>query len=71
MSESSPSNGSEPQLTTASGTPVADNQNTMTAGPRGPVLMQDWWLIEKMAHFNRERVRLADRESSHCVSWKI
>jgi catalase len=44
------------QLTTASGMPVGDNQNSQTAGPRGPVLMQDWWLIEKMAHFNRERI---------------
>jgi catalase len=42
-------------LTTAAGTPVADNQNVQTAGPRGPVLMQDYQLMEKMAHFNRER----------------
>ncbi len=45
-----------PQLTTASGAPVAENQNSLTAGPRGPLLMQDFWLIEKMAHFNRERI---------------
>lgn len=43
-------------LTTASGIPVGDNQNSVTAGPRGPVLMQDFHLIEKMAHFNRERI---------------
>ncbi len=43
-------------MTTAAGTPVADNQNTLTAGPRGPVLMQDYQLMERMAHFNRERV---------------
>src|ERR1700730_1515120 len=43
-------------LTTSSGTPVADNQNSLTAGPRGPVLMQDFHLLEKMAHFNRERI---------------
>ncbi len=43
-------------LTTTSGAPVADNQNSLTAGPRGPLLMQDFWLIEKMAHFNRERI---------------
>lgn len=41
-------------LTTAAGSPVADNQNTMTAGPRGPVLLQDVWFLEKMAHFDRE-----------------
>ena len=44
------------RLTTAAGVPVADNQNSITAGPRGPVLMQDYQLMEKMAHFNRERV---------------
>src|SRR5882724_2189290 len=44
------------KLTTASGIPVADNQNSLTAGPRGPVLMEDFHLIEKMAHFNRERI---------------
>jgi catalase len=44
------------QLTTASGIPVADNQNSITAGPRGPVLLQDFHLIEKLQHFNRERI---------------
>ncbi|MCC7274210.1 MAG: catalase [Alphaproteobacteria bacterium] len=43
-------------LTTTAGAPVADNQNALTAGPRGPVLMQDWQLIEKLAHQNRERI---------------
>lgn len=42
------------KLTTAAGAPVADNQNTMTAGPRGPVLLQDVWHLEKLAHFHRE-----------------
>jgi hypothetical protein len=47
----------EPEtLTTASGAPVVDNQNSLTAGPRGPVLLEDYWLLEKMAHFNRERI---------------
>lgn len=44
------------QLTTAHGAPIADNQNSLTAGPRGPLLMQDYQLLEKMATFNRERV---------------
>ena len=44
------------QLTTATGQPVSDNQNSLTAGPRGPLLMQDHELLEKMATFNRERV---------------
>jgi catalase len=43
-----------PPLTHASGAPVADNVNIMTAGPRGPALLQDVWLIEKLAHFHRE-----------------
>ncbi|WP_290703334.1 catalase [Amphritea sp.] len=42
------------KLTTASGCPVADNQNTTTAGPRGPQLLQDVWFLEKLAHFDRE-----------------
>jgi catalase len=42
------------RLTTAAGAPVADNQNIQTAGPRGPALLQDVWLLEKLAHFDRE-----------------
>ncbi len=45
-----------PFMTTSAGIPVADNQNSLTAGPRGPVLMSDHQLMERMAHFNRERV---------------
>jgi catalase len=41
-------------LTTAAGAPVTNNQNSMSAGPRGPLLLQDLWLIEKLAHFARE-----------------
>jgi catalase len=44
------------QLTTASGRPVGDNQNSLTVGPRGPVVFEDFQLFEKMAHFNRERI---------------
>jgi len=43
-------------LTTSAGTPVADNQNSLSAGPRGPLLMQDLHLLEKLAHQNRERI---------------
>ncbi len=43
-------------LTTSGGNPVADNQNSVTAGPRGPLLMQDYQLLEKLAHQNRERI---------------
>ncbi|HEV7814970.1 MAG TPA: catalase [Janthinobacterium sp.] len=45
-----------PKLSTASGIPVVDNQNSISAGPRGPLLLQDFHLIEKLQHFNRERV---------------
>ncbi|MCG5260747.1 catalase [Cupriavidus gilardii] len=41
-------------LTTAAGAPVADNQNSLTAGVRGPMLLQDVWFLEKLAHFDRE-----------------
>ena len=42
------------KLTNNAGTPVADNQNVMTAGKRGPMLLQDVWFLEKLAHFDRE-----------------
>jgi catalase len=44
------------KLTTDAGAPVADNQRSQTAGPDGPVLLQDQSLIEKLAHFERERI---------------
>lgn len=44
------------KFTTATGTPVGDNQNSITAGKRGPTLLQDTWLLEKLAHFDRERI---------------
>lgn len=42
------------KLTTNAGAPVVDNQNIMTAGPRGPALLQDVWFLEKLANFDRE-----------------
>lgn len=42
------------KLTTIGGCPVVDNQNIITAGPRGPQLLQDVWFLEKLAHFDRE-----------------
>src|SRR5690606_3509164 len=44
------------KLTRTTGAPVPDNQNVQTAGPRGPLLMQDVWFLEKMAHFDRELI---------------
>ncbi len=46
--------GEHKKLTTNFGIPVPDNQNAMTAGPRGPMLLQDVWYLEKLAHFDRE-----------------
>ncbi len=43
-------------LTQGNGAPVVDNDNSLTAGPRGPILLQDTWLVEKLAHFDRERI---------------
>jgi catalase len=44
------------RLTTTAGAPISDNQNSLTAGARGPVLLQDYQLVEKLAHQNRERI---------------
>src|SRR5271166_5719884 len=43
-------------LTTESGAPAVDNQHSRTAGPAGPILLEDHHLIEKLAHFDRERI---------------
>jgi len=50
----------------ATGSPVADNTNIMTAGRRGPALLQDIWLIEKMAHFDREVI---PERRMHAKGW--
>jgi catalase len=55
-----------PPMTHATGAPVADNLNTMTAGARGPTLLQDIWLIEKMAHFDREVI---PERRMHAKGW--
>jgi len=56
----------KPTLTTSAGAPIADNQNSMTAGPRGPVLIQDYQLLEKLAHQNRERI---PERTVHAKGW--
>lgn len=50
------SNAKCPVMTTSGGAPIADNGNALTAGRRGPALLQDYQLIEKLAHQNRERI---------------
>ena len=47
------------KLTAENGRPIADNQNIQTAGERGPVLLQDPWYTEKIAHFDREVIPAA------------
>ncbi len=42
------------KLTTAAGSPVADNTNSVTAGSRGGLMLQNPWFLEKLAHFDRE-----------------
>ncbi|MBI9109282.1 MAG: catalase [Spirochaetales bacterium] len=42
------------KLTNNVGAPIADNQNVETAGKRGPMMLQDAWYLEKLAHFDRE-----------------
>src|SRR5438270_8572365 len=54
------------RFTTAAGVPVADNTNIMTAGRRGPALLQDIWLIEKLAHFDREVI---PERRMHAKGW--
>src|SRR6476619_4390200 len=56
----------KPTLTTTAGAPIADNQNSITAGPHGPVLIQDYQLVEKLAHQNRERI---PERTVHAKGW--
>lgn len=56
----------KPTLTTTAGAPIGDNQNSLTAGPRGPLLLQDYQLIEKLAHQNRERI---PERAVHAKGW--
>ena len=58
------------KLTAANGRPVADNQNVQTVGPRGPMVLQDPWFIEKLAHFDREVIperRMHAKGPAHSV----
>jgi len=57
---------SPPKMTHATGAPVVDNLNIMTAGPRGPTLLQDIWLIEKLAQFDREVI---PERRMHAKGW--
>jgi catalase len=54
------------KFTNATGAPVADNTNILTAGPRGPALLQDIWMIEKLAHFDREVI---PERRMHAKGW--
>ncbi|MEA4812911.1 MAG: catalase [Anaerolineaceae bacterium] len=54
------------KLTNEVGAPIPDNENSVTAGPRGPVVFDDVWLFEKMAHFNRE---VTPERRMHAKGW--
>ena len=54
------------KLTNEVGAPVAENEHSLTAGPRGPVMMQDVWLMEKLAHFDREVI---PERRMHAKGW--
>ena len=56
----------KPIMTTTAGAPIPDNQNSLTAGERGPVLLSDYQLIEKLAHQNRERI---PERTVHAKGW--
>ncbi len=53
-------------LTTTAGNPVSDNQNSLSAGEKGPLLLQDYQLLEKLAHQNRERI---PERTVHAKGW--
>lgn len=55
-----------PKLTTTAGAPVPSNQDSLSAGKRGPLLMQDYQLMEKLAHQNRERI---PERTVHAKGW--
>src|SRR5437879_2418955 len=55
-----------PMMTTTAGAPIADNQNSISAGARGPLLLQDYQLLEKLAHQNRERI---PERTVHAKGW--
>src|ERR1700736_1995466 len=48
--------GEVPRLTTQQGAPVADDQNSLKIGPRGPVALEDFHFREKIFHFDHERI---------------
>ncbi|MBM9519223.1 catalase [Desulforhopalus vacuolatus] len=54
------------RLTTNAGAPVVENQNALTAGPRGPMMLQDPWYLEKLAHFDREVI---PERRMHAKGW--
>ena len=57
-----------PRLTTTAGAPVVSNDTSKTAGPRGPILLEDYQLVEKLAHQNRERI---PERAAHAKGWGL
>jgi len=60
----------KPKLTLTNGAPVGDNQNVLTAGPRGPMLLRDLWFVEKLAHFDREVIPEHRLQKGRGNTWK-
>lgn len=58
----------KPTLTTSAGAPVESNETTRTAGSRGPALLTDYQLVEKLAHQNRERI---PERTVHAKGWGL
>ena len=54
------------KLTNEVGAPVSENEHSLTSGPRGPVALQDVWLLEKLAHFDREVI---PERRMHAKGW--
>ena len=54
--QTQPSNLAQTHLTTSSGAPVDNNDHILTAGPRGPALLQDFNFLNKIQKFDRERI---------------
>ncbi|HEX8183896.1 MAG TPA: catalase, partial [Blastocatellia bacterium] len=48
--------GEQPVLTNRQGHPIYDNQNTRTVGERGPTVLENYQFLEKITHFDRERI---------------
>jgi catalase len=68
--DKSANNASDRTLTTRQGHPVSNNQSQRTVGSRGPATLENYHFLEKISHFDRERVRLLRRVRSGREDWR-